>query len=492
MSLDPESPGFSSRPVTLTQLNGRLDACLSDFIARNAASSSILDHGAIRTLEERVKLDKTIHRKPSVDKCEKLFFYYAKHNDFDRLLVAYLDYREAEQPPLELCRLMMNAAGANENANIVKTVLEDLFAIKHLKWDNMTVLICLKTLSVFGMLPAMLRVYERMYRDGHLPSLLHWCLMLRAAAKSGCPKTFSRFHHRLQSKGFNLTKTYVRTLLGEWGSHDDLAWRTSKDANLLPKDYASMIKLAQRYRNYELAIKLIQDIYKIEQVPTILVYEVFADGVSRDFPAFRLDAREWRLKWRQINGVLEKQTRQDFEAWVSGIASFVGEGNLSLVPLQPVVRRPQKRRQTVKERLKARGRGRKRVRYTSSFTNDNLFEMVPEYMRRMKFEEDKKRKAGEEALKQAEVQQNIDKAMEARKNWEQFGFKMNYSVDDSLSTGPLPRQPSLNLTSYEINGPDLQPFSEEYLKSLELPRDKYKKPSKKRPTKGKDRYRSVK
>jgi hypothetical protein len=48
----------------------------------------------------------------------------------------------------------------------------------------------------------------------------------------------------------------------------------------------------------------------------------------------------------------------------------------------------------------------------SEFTNDDLFEMVPEYMRRMKFEEDKKRKASEEIEKQEEIQTNIDKAME--------------------------------------------------------------------------------
>jgi hypothetical protein len=47
---------------------------------------------------------------------------------------------------------------------------------------------------------------------------------------------------------------------------------------------------------------------------------------------------------------------------VNEVKKFIGEENLSLLPLQPIVKRP-RRRQTVKERLAARGRTRKRVRY---------------------------------------------------------------------------------------------------------------------------------
>jgi hypothetical protein len=39
-----------------------------------------------------------------------------------------------------------------------------------------------------------------MFADGNLPSVLHWTFMLRGAARAGCPKTFARFHDRLQRK----------------------------------------------------------------------------------------------------------------------------------------------------------------------------------------------------------------------------------------------------------------------------------------------------
>jgi hypothetical protein len=57
--LEPESPGFTARPVTQTELHDKVDACVADFLSH---SVSTLDHSRVRVLEEKVKVDKSIHR----------------------------------------------------------------------------------------------------------------------------------------------------------------------------------------------------------------------------------------------------------------------------------------------------------------------------------------------------------------------------------------------------------------------------------------------
>jgi len=448
------------------------------------------DLPAIKSYEERVRQDKSITRKPSAEMCETLFYYYASQHDNNRMMVTYLDHRQVSVPSLRMCQYMMMSAGESNNATIAKTVVDDLFSIRHSKWNQETVLICLKTLSLFGSMSQLIRVYERMFLDGNLPDLRHWSFMLRGAARAGCPKYFVRWHQRIIKKGYRLSPYFIRTLLDQWGSHDDWNWKLSKEACMSTLDFCVMISLAQRYRNYKLACQFIHDIYRLDTQPTLQVYEVFTRGVSRDLPAFRLDAREWRLKWTGITGILDKQTRTDFESWVEDIKHFIGAENLSYLPLQPIVRRPTKR-QTVKERKAEKGLLRKRVRYVSQFTDDeNLFEMVPAYLRRIKYEEEKKNKEALARQQEQAVEQVIEEAKEARKKWELFGFKMNYAVDDSISSGSLPPETEVLPRPDNENEPLAQRDWSVYphLENILPEKGKIKKPSKKRPHKGKGRY----
>jgi len=379
---------------------------------------------------------------------------------------------------LRMSQYMMIVAAKTENSKLAKTVLDDIFSINHLRWSQETVLICLRTLCQFGLLPLLLKVYDRMYLDGNIPDLRHWSCMLRGAARSGCPKYFARFHQRIEKKGYELEKPFVRSLLNEWALHDDWTWKLSKQACIRTFDFSVMIALAQRYRNYKLAIQFIHDIYKLDTQPTVQVYEVFSRGISRDFPRFRLDARDWRLKWTGKTGILDKQVRLDFESWVSDIEKYIGPENLSCVPLQPIVRRP-KRQQTRKERMAEKGILRERIRYTSRFTdNDKLFEMAPAYLRRIKYEEEKKKKEELSQQKDEKIDQEIEKAKEAKKKWDLFGFKMNYAVDDEISSGPLPKETFEPIVELEKLEPE-----------PELTEKRKKVKRKKRPLKGKDRYR---
>lgn len=45
-----------------------------------------------------------------------------------------------------MCQYMMMSAGESNNAQIARTVIDDLFSMKYTKWNQETVLICLKVI----------------------------------------------------------------------------------------------------------------------------------------------------------------------------------------------------------------------------------------------------------------------------------------------------------------------------------------------------------
>jgi len=335
-----------------------------------------------------------------------------------------------EKPSKLMCLFMLILAGKTEDNTLIKSVYRDLLSIHRLKFSKLTTTILLKSFCLFGEVQILLECYERLYQYGHLPEKIHWQCLLKGAARSGDPKNFTRFYSRLVKKGLQPSKEMLKHLLDEWGSNENMAWKLSKECNCHVHDYVYVVDFAQRVHNYKRALQFVQDVYHLKVQPTYQLYVMFMRGVSRDYPKFRYQIRDWKLRFASKYGFVDKATVLDFEAWMSTVREHIGEENLINAPVGPTIPHP-KLRVTRNEIATQYGYKPPKQRYTSQYTDDSkLFQFVPEYALRLEREAKEKERDREKERIQKEIAIELERAQQKEREWRRVGFKGDASVAD--------------------------------------------------------------
>jgi len=377
---------------------------------------------------EIVKRAKSVESQPPSTASLLLFYHYARAGETNRMKLAFYDYRTSAKPPVSMNQVMMIEAAMTGDNKLAQMVLAD-WKQSNPKWDALSVNITLKAAAVLGPMPALLEAYEKLFEIGQIPTIEHLYIVLAGAARAGCVKTFSRFYNRLSRKRALLPRQHLKRLLASWGRSDDVGWRASRQCSTKVMDFVFMVQIATKYRNYDLAMRMLTDVLKLDKQPTYQLYEEFIIAVQGAIPRFHPTGRALRLRWRTSNGAMDKATINEANAWVKTVRDYIGEENLSDLPQQPHAPKP---RLLPSRKQRARLAGKPPlVPYKSKWTDDSkLFEFVPHYLRRVERERKEALRKDKKQTEEKIIDEDLERARRAREEWQELGFKGDYPMEN--------------------------------------------------------------
>lgn len=358
-------------------------------------------------VEGRVNQVKKAGKKPSAADLTTLLLVKLKKNDLDGATVTWHELLGLTTPDILHWNLMLVHSAKARKFGLVEEIYEHfkLAVIKRRLPGPVPVTynVVLKAFSERGDIEHVMEIYEDFFNNGWIPELYHIRSVVKAAALAGDAKLFQRFSSRLAHKGVTLDREIVKGHIDVFGRHQANA-ELLKKKNPTTGDYASVIGLALRVRNYRKAYDLINDgRERLGLQPDARMYETVLEAMVRDGYQ-RERARALKKRFHKYpKGIEVREEHFEFNQLFEQVLAELGE-KASDAPIKDLGERIKFARTTRKQSRQLYN-GKPAERYVSGWESDD-FEWVPEYVQRKK----DLAMAKEQAAKAAELDDIIQKA----------------------------------------------------------------------------------